>query len=77
MVPAQKPEGETRLTYEDGNGFNSRISNNDKLDKAKQVINDLEPYIVAYNENKLNLTTKTIQMASVRCSMEGRAKSDH
>jgi hypothetical protein len=48
-VPAQKPEGATRLIYENSNGFNSRISNNDKLDKAKQVIDDLEPDIVAFN----------------------------
>ena len=37
MMPAQKPEGATRLIYENGNGFNSRISNNDKLDKHTDV----------------------------------------
>ena len=40
------------------NGFNSRISNNDKLDKAKRVINDLESDIVVFNEHKLNLRHK-------------------
>ena len=58
VVPAQKPEGVTRLIYENSNGINSIINNNDKLDKAKQVIDDLELDIVAFNNHKLNLRHK-------------------
>ena len=58
VIVAQKPEGATRLIYENGNGFDSRISNNNKWDKAKQVIDDLEPDIAAYTKHKLNLEHK-------------------
>ena len=49
-IPKKKAEGIIRLIYENLNGINNRISNNDKLDKAKQVIDDLSADIVAYNE---------------------------
>ena len=58
VVKAQEPEGATRLIYENGNGFNTRRGNNDKLDKGKQVMDDLEPDIVAYDKHKLNMKHK-------------------
>ena len=58
VVPAQKPEGATRMIYENGNRFNSRMSNNDKLDRAKQVMDDLEPDTAAFNKCNLNLKHK-------------------
>ena len=54
IAPGKKPEGVTRLVYENANGFNSRISNNEKLDKAKELIDELEADLVAYNETRLN-----------------------
>ena len=42
------------MRYEDPNGFNSRIGNNEKLDKAKEIIDELEADIVAYSETRLN-----------------------
>ena len=57
-APGSKAEGVVRLIYENANGINSRLSNNDKLDKAKELIDDLEADIVAYNEHRLNLAHK-------------------
>ena len=57
-ISMKKAEDIIRLIYENLNGINNRISNNDKLDKAKQVIDDLGADIVAYNEHWLNLKDK-------------------
>ena len=54
-APGKKAEGITRLLYENGNSINNRLSNNDKLDKAKDVINELEADIVALNEHRMNV----------------------
>ena len=40
--------------YENSNGFNSRIGGNEKLDKAKEIIDELEANIVAHSEHHLN-----------------------
>ena len=57
-VPTKKKEEASRLIYENGNGFNSRTSETDKLDKLNQLIDGLEPDMVAFNEHKLNLQHK-------------------
>ena len=57
-APGSKAEGVVRLIYENANGINSRLSNNDKLYKAKELIDDLEADLVAYNEHRLNLAHK-------------------
>ena len=49
IAPGKKPEGVIRVMYESLNGLNNRIGGNKKLDKAKEIINDLEVDIVAYN----------------------------
>ena len=54
VAPGRKGEGITRLIYENSHGFNSRIGGNDKLDKAKELIDDLEADLVAYSEHRLN-----------------------
>ena len=36
-----KKEGITRLIYENLNGINSRLSDNEKLEKARQIIDEL------------------------------------
>ena len=57
-VPTKKAEGVTRLIYDNLNGLNNRLSNNEKLDKAQQVIDDLGADIVSYNEHHLNFKHK-------------------
>jgi hypothetical protein len=58
VAPGTKLDGVVRLIYENLNGLNARLSDNEKLDKAKQLINDLEADIVCYNEHRLNLSHK-------------------
>ena len=58
IAPGKKPEGVPRWIYENLNGLNNRIGGNKKLDKAKEIINDLEVDIVAYNEHSMNLGHK-------------------
>jgi hypothetical protein len=41
------PEGVTRLIYENPDGFNTRISGDEKLEKAKELIDELEADVVA------------------------------
>jgi len=53
-APGRKQEGICRLLYENINGLQSKMANNRKLDKARQIINDLEADIVAYNEIRIN-----------------------
>ena len=55
IPPGKKRDGITRLIYENLNGINSRLSKNEKLDKARDVIDELAADIVAYNEHRLNL----------------------
>jgi hypothetical protein len=44
-----------RLIYENVNGINNRLCNNEKVEKAKEIIDDLEADIVAYNKHRLNM----------------------
>ena len=46
------------MIYENLNGLNNRIGGNEKSDKAREIINDLEVDIVAYNEHRMNLGHK-------------------
>ena len=41
IAPGKKPEGVTRIIYENVNSFNTRISGNKKVEKAKEVIDEL------------------------------------
>ena len=52
--PGKKQDGVVRLIYENLNGLNSRLSGNEKLDKAKEIIDELGADVVAYNELRLN-----------------------
>ena len=58
IPPGKKRDGITRLIYENLNGINSRLSRNEKLDKARDVIDELAVDVVAYNEHRLNLQHK-------------------
>ncbi len=50
-----KAEGVIHLIYKNVNGINNRLSNNDKVEKVKEIIDNLEVDIVAYNEHRLNM----------------------
>jgi hypothetical protein len=54
-----KGEGITRVIYENLNGLQSMLSKNEKLDKAWQIINDLQADVVCNNEHSQNLKHKT------------------
>ena len=58
VAPIKKPEGWSRFVYENPDGFNNRLSENEKLDKAREVIDELEADCVAYSEHKLNMRHK-------------------
>ena len=58
VAPGKKPDGVPRLIYENPNGFNYRISNTKKLEKAKEIIDELEADLVAYSEHRLNCKHK-------------------
>ncbi len=58
VLPGCKEEGITRLLYENANGKPNRLGGNNKLDKAKDLINKLGADIVAYNEHRQNLRHK-------------------
>ena len=58
IAPGPKPEGVTRLLYENPDGFNTRIGGNEKLGKAKELIDELEADIVAYSEHQINAAHK-------------------
>jgi hypothetical protein len=57
-APAKKEDEIIRLAYENANGFQNRLKNNEKVDKAKRLHNDLEVDIAAYNEHRLNMCHK-------------------
>ena len=57
-APGKKGEGTTRVLYENRNGLNNRLNGNEKLDKARQIYDDLEADIIAGNEHRLNLRHK-------------------
>ncbi len=58
VLPRRKEEGITRLLYENANGIPNRLMGNDKLEKAKDLVNELGADVVAYNEHRQNLRHK-------------------
>jgi len=58
VLPGRKEDGITRVLYENANGIYNRLGGNDKLDKAKDIINELGADVVAYNEHRQNLQHK-------------------
>ncbi len=57
-APGIKGEGVTRLIYENLDGLLNKISGNEKLEKEKAIIDDLEVDIACFNEHKQNLMHK-------------------
>ena len=57
--PGRKAEGTTRFIYENCDGLSNSIGGNAKLDKAKELIDNLEADVVAYNAHKINFSHKS------------------
>ena len=53
IAPGKKPDGVTRIIYENANSFNTRISGNEKVEKEKEVIDELEADVVCYNKHRV------------------------
>ena len=47
VLPGRKEEGMTRLLYKNANGIYNRLGGNEKLDKVKDLINELGANVVA------------------------------
>ena len=60
VAPGQKAEGVTRVLYTNCYSINNTIGGNDKLEKVKELIDDLEAEVVMYNEHRMNLKHKRI-----------------
>jgi hypothetical protein len=58
VAPGTKAEGVVRLIYENLDGLANKISGNDKLEKEKGIIDDLEADLACFNEHKQNLMHK-------------------
>jgi hypothetical protein len=58
VAPATKGEGIIHLIYEIANGFSNRLSDNEKIDKAKEIHNKLNVDIAAYCDHWLNMRNK-------------------
>ena len=50
--------GIVHLMYENLNGLNSILSGNNKLEKSRQIIDDMEADVVAYCQHRQNLRHK-------------------
>ena len=57
-APGRKAEVVVRLIYENLDGIYNRISSNEKLEKEKGIIDDLEADIACFKEHKQNLMHK-------------------
>jgi len=51
VLPGRKDDGIIRLLQENANGIPNRLEGNEKLDKAKELIDELGADVVAYNEH--------------------------
>ena len=54
VIPGSKADGVTRLFYENVNGIATHISGNEKLEKVKGILDDMEVDLFAFNEHKIN-----------------------
>ena len=57
-APPKKAEGTVRLIYENVNGLQNRLCGNEKVERAKEIHDELEVDIAAYCEHKLNMRHK-------------------
>jgi hypothetical protein len=57
-APLTKAEGTVRLIYENVNRINNRMCNTEKLEKKREIHNELEVDIAAYRKHQLNMKNK-------------------
>jgi hypothetical protein len=55
VLPGRKEDRITRLIYKNSNGIPNRLGRNEKLDKAKDLLDELGADVVAYNKHRQNL----------------------
>jgi hypothetical protein len=58
FAPPKKGEGTVCLIYENVNGFSNRLSGNAKVERARQIHDELEVDMEAYCEQRLNMRHK-------------------
>ncbi len=58
VAPASKGEGIICLIYENANGFRNRLSINEKVEKAKEIHDELNVDIAAYCKHWLNMRNR-------------------
>ena len=58
VAPGNKAEGVTRLGMENMNGMPNHINGNEKLEKSKELVDELELDVLAATEHKGNLAHK-------------------
>ena len=57
-TPSTKAEGTIRLIYENVNGISNKMCNNKKLERMREIHNELEVDIAAYSKHQLNMKNK-------------------
>ena len=72
--PMEKQDGVIRLVYENVNGIDSRFKDNWKVDKAKDLHDELAVDIAAYNEHKINMKHKQNKVGFNQLFWGGEAK---
>ncbi len=56
--PPTKAEGTVCLIYENVNGINNRMCNNEKLERMREIHNKLKVNIAAHSRHRLNMKNK-------------------
>ena len=57
-APPKKAEGTVRLIYENVNGLQNRLCGNEKVERSKEIHDELQVDIAAYCEHQLNMKHK-------------------
>jgi hypothetical protein len=55
VAPASKGEGIIRMIYENANGISNRLSDNEKVEKTKEIHDELEVNITAHCKHRLTM----------------------
>jgi hypothetical protein len=74
VQPGKKPDGVVRLVYKNANGIDRRFKNNRKVEKAKEIHDDLEVDIAAYNKHRLKMQHKLNKVGFNQLFWGGEAK---
>jgi hypothetical protein len=57
-APPTKAEGTVHLIYENVNGISNKMCNNEKLERMREIHDELEVDIAGYSEHQLNMKDK-------------------